>query len=174
MELREVMEQRCSVRQFDRGAPVTDEQVERLLSAALRSPSAGNGQPWHFHVVRSADARMDLGDAAGGQEFVEQAPVVIVISVDRDRAVERYGPRGQQLYALQDTACAAMSVLLTAVDLGLGSCWVGAFDEAAVADALDLPVNLRPVVMLPIGRPAAVPDGRTPRRPRDEVVTVVD
>ena len=74
------------------------------------------------------------------------------------------------MYCLQDTAAAVDHILLSAVALGLGSCWVGAFDEGEAARVLELPANHRPVVILPIGKPAEAP-GRRSRRPLGEVVT---
>jgi len=74
---------------------------------------------------------------------------------------------------LQDTAAAVEHILLAAVVLGLGGCWVGAFDETRAASALNLPARHRPVAILPIGQPAEAPAGRTPRQPLSKVVSYV-
>jgi nitroreductase len=74
------------------------------------------------------------------------------------------------LYCLQDTAAAVTNIQLTAVSLGLGSCWVGSFDESKTAEVLHLPPNLRPVAMLPIGYPDRLAAPRA-RRPLAEVST---
>ncbi len=173
MDFWQVVEARYSVREFDPAVEVSPETVERILQVALRSPSAGNRQPWHFYVVRDQALRRGLAAAAGDQEFVSQAPVAIVVCADAEQSAAHYRERGRQLYYLQDTAAAATHVLLAAVALGLGSCWVGAFDELEAAAVLDLPTRHRPVAILPIGRPAGQPEGRTPRQPLETVATFI-
>jgi nitroreductase len=170
MQLNEVIASRQSVRHFHPDREVSPSQEQALLEAAVRAPSAGNVQPWHFYAVRDAHLRQALAAAAFGQSFVAQAPLVIVVCADADRSATRYGDRGRTLYCFQDTAAAITNMQLTAVDLGLGTCWIGAFDETLAAEALGLPANLRPVAMLPIGYPAQLATLR-PRRPLSEVST---
>ena len=171
MDLWQVLEARHSVRQFDPAVEVSPETVERILRAAVWAPSAGNRQPWHFYVVRDLGLRRGLAAAAYGQDFLAQAPVVIVVCADAEQSAARYRERGRELYCLQDTAAATAHMLLAAVDLGLGSCWVGAFDEGQAAVVLSLPAQHRPVAMLPIGRPAGQPARSPERRPLDAVAT---
>ncbi len=153
MELREAIEGRASVRAFT-SEDVPEETVERLLRAAVRAPTAGNLQPWRFYVVRDPGVKRSLAAAAGGQAFVGQAPVVIVVAAEPGASAQGYGSRGENLYAIQDTAAAVQNILLSAVDEGLGACWVGAFSERAAAEALSLPSGIRPLAMLPVGHPA--------------------
>jgi nitroreductase len=169
----QALENRQSIRDFDPAVEVPAETVERLLAAAIRAPSAGNCQPWHFYIVRDPAVRRRLAEAAYGQEFIGQAPVVIVVCADAAKSAGRYGQRGRDLYCLQDTAAATEHVLLTAVALGLGGCWVGAFDEPRAAQALNLPKQHRPVAILPIGKPAGQPAVRTSRQPLRSVATYV-
>jgi nitroreductase len=171
MDFWQVIENRHSVRSFDPEVDVPQEMVEELLTAATRAPSAGNRQSWHFYVVRDQALRDGLAAAAHGQHFISQAPVAIVVCADAEKSAARYGDRGRGLYCLQDTAAAVEHILLAAVALGLGSCWVGAFDEAAASTALGLPGRHRPVAILPIGRPAREGGGRTSREPMEVVVT---
>jgi nitroreductase len=173
MKFWQVVEARHSVRSFDAEVPVSSADVERLLLSAIRAPSAGNRQPWHFYVIRDPAVRRELSAAAYGQSFVAQAPLVIVVCADPEQSAGRYGQRGRELYALQDTAAAAEHILLAAVALGLGGCWVGAFDEAQAARALNTPSHHRPVAILPIGKPAHPPAHQTPRRPLREVASYV-
>jgi nitroreductase len=98
---------------------------------------------------------------------------VIVVCADAEQSAGRYGPRGRDLYCLQDTAAATEHILLAAVALGLGGCWVGAFDERRAADALSLPKHHRPVAILPIGKPAGRPAMRTSRRSLEAVASYV-
>jgi len=173
MDLWKVIEGRYSVRDFG-PEEVNESTVNRILEAAIRAPSAGNRQPWHFIVVRYGEMKRKLAAAAGGQDFVGSAPVVIVVCADAERSATRYGDRGRELYCLQDTAAAIEHILLAATALGLGTCWVGAFDEQAAARALSLPGRLRPVAMVPIGHPATVPAKRRQRRPLSEVTSLVE
>jgi nitroreductase len=171
MDFFQALENRYSVRRFDPAVDVPPETVERLVTAAIQAPSAGNRQPWHFYVVRDPAVRQGLAAAAYGQDFVRQAPVVIVVCADAEQSAGRYGQRGRELYCLQDTAVASEHILLAAVALGLGGCWVGAFDEQSASHVLDLPPRHRPVAILPIGKPAGEPSARTSRRPLESVVT---
>ncbi|RLE29702.1 nitroreductase family protein [Candidatus Acetothermia bacterium] len=169
MQVSEAIRKRRSIRRFDQGGEVSPETVEALLTAAIMAPSAGNAQPWKFVVVRSSGLKAELARAALGQAFIAQAPVVIVVCADLARARRAYGERGESLYCLQDTAAAIQNLHLAAVELGLGTCWVGAFDEREVARLLGLPGSLRPVALIPVGYPAERPPAR-PRRPLSEVV----
>ena len=171
MDFWQAIHRRHSVREFDPGADVPPEQVQRILEAAIESPSAGNCQPWHFVVVRDLAVRQGLAKAAYGQAFLAQAPVVIVVCCDPARSTPRYGQRGLRLYSLQDTAAATEHILLAATALGLGSCWVGAFNEAAATRVLGLPKHLRPVALVAIGHPAAPSSRHTTRRPLEQVVS---
>lgn len=173
MDFWEVVQARHSVRQFDPDVDVSPEEVERLLWAATRAANAGNRQPWHFYVVRDKAVRRGLAAAAYDQSFVAEAPLAIVVCADAEQSAGRYGERGRALYALQDTAAATEHILLAAVALGLGGCWVGAFDEGRAAQALSLPPRHRPVAILPIGRPASRPGTRSPRQPLSDVASYV-
>jgi nitroreductase len=174
VEFWQALEGRHSVRAFDPAVAVPPEVVEKILQAALRAPSAGNRQPWHFYVVRNEAVRQALAASAHGQGFVSQAPVVIVVCADAEQSAARYGDRGRTLYCLQDTAAAVEHILLAAVALGLGSCWVGAFDEGLASEALDLPHTHRPVALLPIGKPARKATSRTARQPLQSVTSFLD
>lgn len=94
---------------------------------------------------------------------------MIVVCADEKRSSTAYGNRGKLLYCLQDTAAATQNILLTAHSLGLGSCWVGAFDEESARKALNTPKEVRPVAIIPIGYPDETPRQRS-RRPLTEIV----
>jgi nitroreductase len=169
MEFNDVLAQRRSVRHFNSKLAVDDSDIRALLLAAVAAPTAGNIQPWRFTVVRSLGARERLAEALH-QRWATAAPVTIVVSVDPRPCGARYGARGEQLYAIQDTAAAVENILLAAVDRGLASCWVGAFDERAVAMALSIPEPITPVAVLPVGH-SAESAGKPARRPIDELTT---
>ncbi len=167
MDETSIIRSRYSCRRFD-PRPLTEAQLNHLLDAARWAPSAGNVQPWRFVAVTSATVRGALARAAS-QDFVADAPVVIAVCAVPDESARRYGDRGRSLYVLQDTAAATENVLLAAAELGLGSCWIGAFDESAAAAALGIPKGWRPVALVPVGHPLGRPPGRERRRV-DEVV----
>jgi nitroreductase len=162
------------VRSFDQARDVPPETVTKLIEAAVRAPSAGNCQPWHFCVVREQETKRALAQAALNQWFLSEAPIVVVACTDPERSAARYGDRGRYLYSVQDTAAATQNLLLAAVASGLSACWVGAFDEEAASRALDLPAHLRPVAIVPIGHPVGRPQPGTDRRPVQDVVTTID
>lgn len=167
MDTLTTIKERRSIRRF-KSQDITDDTLEKLVDAARWAPSAGNVQPWEFVVIRKPDTKKSLADAAFNQAFIEQAPAAIVVCADIDRAYQSYGVRGKTLYCLQDTAAAAQNIHLAAYSLGLGTCWVGAFDEQKVAKALKTPSNMRPVAIIPVGYPDEAPPPRR-RRSLDEI-----
>ena len=168
MDVLEAIEKRRSVRAYT-SDEVSEEDVERLIEAARWAPSAGNIQPWEFVIVRNAETKRRLSDAALHQTFIEEAPVVIVVCADVARSSWGYGSRGSNLYCLQDTAAATENMLLAAQALGLATCWVGAFHEDEVAKVVNTPRNVRPVAIVPVGRPAKKPNA-PPKRSMREIV----
>lgn len=170
MDIFEAIETRRSVRQFKSDRDITDEEIEKILHAAVMAPSAGNLQCWHFVVVRDQFLRSQLAKEAGRQLFIEQAPVIVVVCADLEKSQHTYGDRGHSTYALQNTAAATENMLLAARALDLGACWVGSFDEAKASEILVLPKGMRPVAMIPIGVPAEPTKRIPPRRNIDEVV----
>lgn len=159
---------RFSCRSF-RPDPVPRELIVTLLDAARWAPNGGNLQPWRFVVVLDPELRRGLAQASYRQSFVAAAPVVIAVCAVPEESARIYRDRGRELYCLQDTAAATQNLLLAATALGLGACWVGAFDERAVAALLGVERGVRPVALVPVGLPAEAP-GRRRRRPLDEVV----
>lgn len=168
MDILDAVKGRRSVRAF-KSQVVPAEVVEKLIEAARWAPSAGNIQPWEFIIVRKPEIRKRLSEAALDQAFVEKAPVVIVVCADETRSSAGYGIRGKTLYCIQDTAAAIQNIHLAAYSLGLGTCWVGAFREEEAAEALKIPLGMRPVAIIPVGYPAEFPPPRR-RRPLGHLV----
>jgi nitroreductase len=168
MEFAEVIAKRRSVRHFNK-QDVTNQDISALLEAAVIAPSAGNIQPWRFTVVRSEEAMTRLAEALP-QRWATKAPVVIVVSLDPRPCAARFGDRGELLYGIQDTAAAVENMLLCAVDRGLAACWIGAFHDAAVRDALGITAPITPVAIIPVGY-SAESSGRPARRPLSGVTT---
>lgn len=171
MDIFECIRRRRSIRAYQ-DRPVPEDALRRILEAINAAPSAGNLQAYQVFLVRDAAKRQALAQASGGQEFVAQAPVVLVFCTDVARSAWRYGQRGERLYALQDATIACAYAQLAAVALGLGTVWVGAFRDEAVIQALNLPRGLHPIAILPIGYPAESP-APPPRRALDDLVRTV-
>jgi nitroreductase len=168
MGLLEAIKGRRSIRAF-KNEEVSVEDVERLFDAAQWAPSAGNIQPWEFIVVRKPEVKKALVEAALGQDFIKEASVVIIVCANENRSSERYGVRGKSLYCIQDTAAALQNIHLTAYSLGLGTCWIGAFNEEEARRILKIPQGIRPVAIVPVGYPAET--ARLPKkRPFDHIV----
>ena len=148
LDVYEAISLRKSVRAFqERGVP--EAIVTRLLEAARIAPSASNRQEWRFVVVRDADTRKRLAQAACEQKFISEAPVVLACCADTDNHVMTCG----QLSYPIDVAIAVDHITLCAATEGLGTCWIGAFYEDKVKDILRIPPPIRVVGLLPIGYP---------------------
>jgi len=168
MEFFNVISTRRSIRTYQETA-VEHDKLERILATLNMAPSAGDLQAYEIVVVQHAAAKHDLAAAAHGQGFLAQAPVVMVFFADPSRSAARYAVRGEKLFSIQDATIAASHAQLAATALGLGSCWVGAFDDRHVAEILDAPTRLHPVCMLAIGYAAERPV-HTSRRPLSDLV----
>ena len=149
MELKEAIRKRKSTRSFLDEKPAIKTILE-ILEYSNLAPSAGNLQARDFIVVDDPDIKLKLSRAALNQRFVAEAPIDIVVCANL-RRISPYGRRGVELYCIQDAAAAIEHILLLAVDYGLATCWVGAFDEDMVSDILNLPSHVRPVAIIPIG-----------------------
>jgi nitroreductase len=168
VELTEAIKGRRSIRKY-KNQPIPDETAQQLIEAATYAPSAGNIQPWHFIIAKNPAIKKKLAEAAYNQAHVEQAPIIIVVCADEKRTQPRYGKRGAAFYCIQDTAAATQNILLIAHSLGLGTCWIGAFNEDATREAVNAPEGVRPVVMIPVGYPDVTPRPRA-RKPLSEVM----
>ena len=168
MDIFEAIKQRRSVRAYQR-REVEAEKLQRILEAADAAPSAGNRQAYEIVLVRDAERKQQLVDAAWDQTFIGEAPVVLVFLAAPERNRDRYAGRGAALYCVQDATIACAYAELTATALGLKCCWVGAYDDAAVAAAVGATGTLRPVAVLPIGYAAEQPPAR-PRRALSDLV----
>ncbi len=171
MDVLDVIRSRRSVRDFsDRRIPA--EAVDALVEAIRWAPSAGNLQSRKFYFVFDREVKERLAAAALSQSFIARAPLAVVACLDRRISV-RYGDRGVNLYAIQDVSASIMNLMLAAQERGLGTCWVGAFNEFDVADVLELPDHLRPVAIVPVGYPGKISAGTQRRIPPEEAVVTV-
>lgn len=164
MSFLNLVHKRASIRGYE-PTPVPDADLEKILEAGRLAPSAANYQPWHFIVVKSEEQRRKLHDAYG-RDWFWKAPVILVVCVEPSKAWTRLDGKN---YAWVDGTIAMDHMTLCAADLGLGTCWVGAFDPAKVRAILGLPEGVEPVAMTPLGKAAAEPQPKK-RKALDEIV----
>jgi nitroreductase len=166
MDVMEAIRTRRSVRRYE-DTPVEDEKLMAVLEAGRLAPSAKNLQEWRFIVVRDAATRQKLVKVARDQAFVGEAPVVIACCADTDEHVMRCG---QLCYPI-DVAIAIDHMTLAAVELGLGTCWIGSFYEDQAKEALGIPPAIRVVELLTLGYPKHGDAGRPrSRKAMDEIL----
>jgi len=155
----EVVRKRRSIRRY-RTEPVASEDLKKMLEAARLAPSAGNRQPWYFIVVRDAEIKRKLAEAAAHQMFIADADVIVVGVSD---------PRRSPRWHDRDLMIAMEHLILEATELGYGTCWIGAFNEDRVKEILEIPEEYRVVALTPVG----VPDESPPPRPRRSLEEIV-
>jgi nitroreductase len=162
MDVMEAILARRSIREF-LDKPVEKEKLARVLEAGRQAPSASNAQPWRIVTVTDTATRKKLARAAKGQDFVGQAPVVLVGCATKTNRVMTCG---QHSYPI-DLAICMTTMSLAAVGEGLGTCWIGAFHEDQVKEVLGMPEEVRVVELMPLGYPASEPPAR-PRMPMSD------
>jgi nitroreductase len=166
MEYLELILKRYSVRAY-KPTPVEDEKLQKILEAAIQAPTAANKQPFRLIVMKTTGREADLKRIYARDWFVQAPLVVCACAVKSESWVRRDGKN----YADVDTAIAFDHLILAARDVGLGTCWIGAFDPAAAREVLALPVDWEPLAFTPLGYPD---DDWRPkkRRPASEIVLV--
>lgn len=148
MDVFNAIRTRKSVRLFLE-KPIEEEKLSAVLEAGRLAPSASNRQEWRFIVVRDPNTRKKIADAANNQSFVGEAPVILVACAETDNHIMSCG---QLCYPI-DVAIALDHITLAAVELDLGTCWIGAFDEQRVKKILRIPEEIRVVELMPMGYP---------------------
>jgi nitroreductase len=164
MKVFEAIQERYSVRGYQ-DRPVEDEKLKRIMEAAGLAPSARNRQEWRYVVVRDEGRRQQLMAAANGREFVGRAPVIIA-ACSRD---DHYMMGCKQPATQIDVAISIEHIALQAVEEGLGTCWIGAFDSDAARRAIGAPDDVSVMLLMTLGYPDDPPRPKT-RLPMDEVV----
>lgn len=166
MEVMEAIRTRRSIRKY-RPDPISDQSLATVLEAARLAPTACNNQPFRIIVVKDAALRQKLVDACKGQKFVGEAPVVLVgCALEADSYPRQAG--WMNSFAI-DTAIVFDHITLAATSEGLGTCWIGAFEEDEVRRVLGIPSDWRVVCLTPLGIPAEQPAAR-PRKALAELV----
>ena len=193
MQFDQVVQTRRSIRNF-KPDPVSDKAISDILETARLAPSGSNIQPWRFVVIRSQEIKEKLKTATRWK-FALKAPVIMACCTELsaldsrpDRIVEltqagvfdnvemdgEYSPpekNQEQLlaYLNMNVGIAITYMMLKAVDLGLGTCWIAGFDPLKAKNILALDDNMHIVALLPIGYPERVPAQR-PRFPLEKLI----
>lgn len=165
MDVIEAIKTRKSVRSYLDKA-VEDEKLFHILGAARLAPSAFNRQRWRFVIVRDRRTREKLSKVAKIPTFVKKSPIIIVACAKTDSCMMRYG---QPCFPI-DVAIALDHITLAAVEYGLGSCWINAFDENKVKEILGIPDEIRVIALMPLGYPSDPSVVEKERLPLDEIV----
>lgn len=165
MDVMDAIKARRSVRSY-RDRAVSDDVLQRVMVAARLAPSARNCQEWRFIAVRDRTMREHLAVDAAGQPFIAQAPVLLVCCAQTDGRLMRCG---QAAYPI-DVAIAMDHLTLAAAAEGLGTCWIGAFDEEMVKQSLGIPAAVRVVELMPLGYPADTRPVRKSRLPLETIL----
>ena len=153
MNFNELMTARYSVRAY-KNDPVPEEMLRQVLEAARSAPTAGNRQPFRIVVIRTSGRQEELGRIYG-REWFTQAPLIIGICAVTEEAWVR--KIDDTCYSDVDAAIVFDHLILAATDLGLGTCWVGAFDPVAAREVLGIPTGVEPIAFTPLGYATDVP-----------------
>jgi len=168
LDFYEVIRTRRSMRSF-KPDPVPEEVLRRVLDAARIAPSGSNRQPWKFILVREKGLKDELVPLAGGQKFIAEAPIVVV-ACGIDIRHNRGGYMGD-MSMLVDVAIAFDHLTLAARAEGLGTCWIGSFDNNGIKDLLKIPQDANVVALTPLGYPRGVFAEPGPRKGLKEIVS---
>ena len=164
VEFSELIKSRYSVRAY-KPDPVEDDKLQQVLDAARLAPSAANLQPFQFIVIHPQGREDDL-QRIYQQSWFAQAPVIICACAIPAQGWVRVDGK---IYTDVDVAIAMDHLILAATDLGLGTCWIAAFDPAAAREGLGLPEGVEPIAFTPLGYPAGQPPAKE-RRPLSDLV----
>ena len=155
METIKAIMSRRSIRKF-KNSPVADKDIQTLLEAAMTAPSAGDGRPWHFVVVKKRESLDALADRIDeGNQMFKQAQAAILICGDESK-------EGFPGFYPQDCSCAAQNMYLAAHDLGLGTVWIALWSVPpriqGIRDIIKVPENITPFAIFPVGVPDEKPE----------------
>lgn len=162
MDILDLLKSRRSIRIYQ-DKPIPQDLLLQILEAGRWAPSGANLQPWHFIVVTDPETRKRIGQVARfffiKSSHVEKAPVVVVLGFDIRKGK----------YGRYDITLAGGNMMTMAESLGLGTCWIGAFDELKVKEILGIPENIEVIALMTLG----YPDEKVETPPRVELEKVV-
>ena len=167
MSVLQVIKKRQSIRRYKEDL-IPEEALLRVVEAARLAPSGKNLQPWKFIIVRDQVLKEKLASASAGQFFIAKAPVIIVGCGFPDNCYARMG-RYMKSWPV-DVTIALEHLILQAQEEGLGTCWIGSFEEEEVKAILNIPRNVRVLALTPLGYPDETPPFRK-RKSLDKIIS---
>lgn len=167
MKVLEVIKKRRSVRKYKED-PIPEKDLMRVLEAARLAPSGKNFQPWKFIIVKDKELKEKLAQASAGQFFMAEAPIIIVGCGFPDNCYAHMG-RYMKSWSV-DVTIALEHLILQAQEEGLGTCWIGSFEEEEVKAILNIPENVKVLALTPLGYPDEIPRFRR-RKSLDEIIS---
>lgn len=165
MNFLELVKMRHSVRSYE-NRPVETEKLDYIMECVRMAPSAVNFQPWKFSIITEPEALKSI-KTAYDREWFQTAPCVIVACADHDTSWHRQAD-GKD-HADIDVAIAVEHLCLAAAEQGLGTCWVCNFNVPRCAEVLELPENLTPVALIPMGYSVKLEVPEKKRKSREEI-----
>jgi nitroreductase len=168
---------RRSIRKYIDNKPVEEEKIHELIESARLAPSGSNTQPWHFIVVKSDSMRQKISEVSHNQKWMMSAPVFIVCVADaRSRMkedvnliIDENSPDPEVKQIIRDTSIAIEHLVLSAENLGLGTCWVAWFTQEEIRPVLNIPSDKYVVAIITLGYPDESPKAR-PRKNLEDIV----
>lgn len=154
MDVEEAIINRRSMRSYLVDKSVSNETIAHILDVAKSAPSSGNLQNWKVIIVSDPGKKEELATAALKQKWITTAPALLVVCNNLSNVKRLYKDRGEFLYSIQNVAAFVQNILLVSHGLGLGTCWVGAFDPEAVKMVLRTPEGVEPEAIIALGYPA--------------------
>ncbi len=151
MEFNEVIRTRRSIRKYSQKS-IADDVLKKVLEGIRIAPSGSNRQPWKFIVIKNHQTKEKLVPACRDQKFIAEAPVIIVacsLPIESNR-----GNYMKEFSVVVDVSIAIDHLMLAARNEGLGTCWIGAYDNDTVKGILGIPNEVNVVALVPLGYPA--------------------
>ncbi|MDK2799233.1 MAG: hypothetical protein PWQ70_852 [Clostridiales bacterium] len=171
MEVIEAIKTRRSIRKYDSRREVEDTVIRKIIECAAWAPSAHNKQPWKFIIFRDQDKKQKIADRSKWAKFLPEAPVGIVVVADFSYSRPVKEEKALRYYCIQDSAAAIQNLLLAAWNFGLGTCWIGDFNENQLREMFAIPLGLNAVGIIALGYPH--PEWRNHPRPRKPVEEIL-
>lgn len=157
MSVLEIIQKRRSIRKY-KSDPIPEDVFQRVLEAARLAPSGKNLQPWKFVLVQNQELKEKLAKASAGQYFMAIAPIIIVACGFPENC---YSSMGRYMKSWPvDVTIALEHLILQAEEEGLGTCWIGSFEEGEVKSILNIPEDVKVLALTPLGYPAERPTDR--------------
>ena len=168
MNLLELAQSRYSVRGYA-SEPVSATDMQYILECVRLAPSACNRQPWHFFVCQTEDSLQKVRQCYQ-RDWFNTAPAVVICCIDHEE--EWIRPADSHTHGIVDISIAAEHLCLAATERGLGTCWVCNFDVQKCIELFNLPANLEPAILIPLGKATTEPTEKK-RKAAEEIVTML-